>query len=184
MPGMVNVRAAPAVKVPADIVTVNTPAAMVLVPAPPTPPAVKVRVPGEATASPAPLSVMTILPSVGMRVVGVRDTVMMTPPAPLTALLREIAGLAAPSVLVTMAAVSKATDNTLSALVFIRKPPDTMTRAPPRLSPVSVIVTAAVPVAAPPVVSTIEVLVAVAAGDDVAVKGATVLAMEKTDPKK
>ena len=40
------------------------------------------------------------------------------------------------------------------------------------------------PVAAPPVVSTIVVLVAVAAGDEVAVKGKTVLAMEVTDPKK
>ena len=34
MPGMVNVRAAPAEKVPAVIVTVNTPAVMAAVPAP------------------------------------------------------------------------------------------------------------------------------------------------------
>ena len=52
------------------------------------------------------------------------------------------------------------------------------------MSPVSVIVIAAVPVAAPAVVSTIEVLAADAAGDEVAVKAATVLAMEVTDPKK
>ncbi len=45
-------------------------------------------------------------------------------------------------------------------------------------------VIAVVPVAAPAVVSTIEELVSVAAGDDVAVKDPTVLAMEVTDPKK
>ncbi len=52
------------------------------------------------------------------------------------------------------------------------------------MSPVSVMVIAVVPVAAPAVVSTIEVLVAVAAGDEAAAKPATVLAMEVTDPKK
>ena len=45
-------------------------------------------------------------------------------------------------------------------------------------------VIAAVPVEAPPVVSTIVVLVAVAAEDEVAVKDPTVLVMEVTDPKK
>jgi hypothetical protein len=60
----------------------------------------------------------------------------------------------------------------------------TIARATPRVSPVSVIVIATVPVAAPAVVSTIEVLAAVAAGVEVAVKPATVLAMELTDPKK
>ena len=101
---MVNASAAPPVNVPAVIVTVNTPAAEIVeVPAPPAPPVVKVRVPGEATASPDPLSVMMILPVEGIVVVGVRVTVMVTPPAPLTALLRVTAGLAAPSVLVTMA---------------------------------------------------------------------------------
>ena len=60
----------------------------------------------------------------------------------------------------------------------------TIARAAPRVSPVSVIVIAAVPVAAPAVVSTIEVLVPVATGDDVAVKDATVLVMEATVPKK
>ena len=82
------------------------------------------------------------------------------------------------------ATVSKATDNPASALVFIWKPPATMARAPPRVSPVSVIVIAAVPVAAPAVVSTIEVLVAVAAGVEVAVNDVTPLAMDVTDPKK
>ena len=101
---MVNASAAPPVNVPAVIVTVNTPAAEIVeVPAPPAPPVVKVRVPGEATASPDPLSVMMILPVAGMVAAGVRVTVMVTPPAPLTALLRVTAGLAAPSVLVTMA---------------------------------------------------------------------------------
>jgi hypothetical protein len=52
------------------------------------------------------------------------------------------------------------------------------------MSPVSVIVIAAVPVAAPAVVRTIEVLAAVAAGVEVAVKEVTVLAMDVTDPKK
>ena len=91
---MMNTREAPPVKVPALIVTVNTGGvpAMAAVPAPPAPPAVKVRVPGEATSSPAPLSVMTILPLEGMADDGVRDTVMMTPVAPLTALLSVIAG--------------------------------------------------------------------------------------------
>jgi hypothetical protein len=83
-----------------------------------------------------------------------------------------------------MATASKATDNPASALDFIWKPPATTARAPPRVSPVSVIVMAAVPVAAPAVVSTIEVLAAVAAGVEVAVKDVTALAMEVTDPKK
>jgi len=52
------------------------------------------------------------------------------------------------------------------------------------VSPVSVIIIGKVPVAAPPVVSTIVVLVAVAAGDEVAVKDVTVLAVDVTDPKK
>jgi hypothetical protein len=91
---MVNVRTAPPVKVPAVIVTVNTGGvpAMAATPTPPAPPTVKVRVLGEATASPAPLIVMTILPVGGIKVVGVSDTVMTTPVAPLTALLRVMAG--------------------------------------------------------------------------------------------
>jgi len=101
---MVNASAAPPVNVPAVIVTVNTPAAEIVeVPAPPAPPVVNVRVPGEATASPDPLSVMMILPVAGMVAAGVRVTVMVTPPAPLTALLRVTAGLFDPSVSVVMA---------------------------------------------------------------------------------
>ncbi len=82
-----------------------------------------------------------------------------------------------------MATESNALDIPASALVFIWKPPATMTRAPPRMSPVSVIVIAAVPVAAPVVVSTIEVLKKVA-GVEVAVNNVTLLVMEETDPKK
>ena len=52
------------------------------------------------------------------------------------------------------------------------------------MSPVRVMMMADVLVAAPAMVRTIAVLVAVAAGDEVAVKPATVLAMEVTDPKK
>jgi len=76
------------------------------------------------------------------------------------------------------AAVSNPADNVVSALEEILKPPVTMARAPPRVSPVSVMVIAAVPVAfAPAVVSTIVVLAAVAAEVEVAVKVATVLLM-------
>ena len=85
------------------------------------------------------------------------------------------------------APVSKATDNPASALVLIWKPPVTAARTLPRVSPVRVIPNEEVPVAEPPtvVVRTIVVLVAVAAGDEVAAKPATVAAvMEVTDPKK
>jgi len=85
---------------------------------------------------------------------------------------------------VVIAAVSNPTDDPASALVFIWKPPVTIARTLPRVSPVSVMVIAAVPVAAPAVVSTIDVLVAVAAEVEVAVKFVTPLAMEVTDPKK
>jgi len=82
-----------------------------------------------------------------------------------------------------IAAESKATDKPVSALVLNWKPPATTGRKPPRVSPVSVMVMAEVPVAAPAVVSTIEVFV-VTAGVEVAVKDATLLAMDETDPKK
>ena len=74
--------------------------------------------------------------------------------------------------------------NAASTLDESLKPPVTVARAPPRVSPVSVMVMAAVPVAAPAVVSTIEVLAAVAAVYEAAVKPATVLVMDMTDPKK
>ena len=83
--------------------------------------------------------------------------------------------------------VSKRADAPASALVLIWKPPVTAARTLPRVSPVRVIPNEEVPVAEPaaPVVRTIVVLVAVAAGDEVAVKPETVAAvMEATDPKK
>ena len=89
-----------------------------------------------------------------------------------------------PGVTAVIVAVSKAADDQASALVFIWKPPVTTARALPRVSPVRVMVIAAVPVAAPAVVSTIVVLVAVAAGVEVAVNDVTPLVMEVTDPKK
>ncbi len=61
------------------------------------------RLQGATTASPAPLSVMTILPVEGMVDAGVRDTVMMTPVALLAALLRVTAGWFVPSVSEMMA---------------------------------------------------------------------------------
>ncbi len=82
------------------------------------------------------------------------------------------------------ATVSKATDNPASALDESLKPPVTIARTLPRVSPVRVMVIAETPVAAPAVVRMIEVLVAVAAGVEVAVKEVTLLAMEVTDPKK
>ncbi len=125
---MVNVRAAPVTKVPAVIVTVNTGGVptMAAVPAPPIPPAMKVRVPAPTMASPAPLSVMTILPVGGMADAGVRDTVMVTPVAPLAALLRVIAGWFIPSVwtaVPAMAKASKPADIVVSELDDSLKPP-------------------------------------------------------------
>ena len=75
-------------------------------------------------------------------------------------------------------------DNTASALDDIWKPAVTAARAPPRVSPVRVMVIAAVPDATTPVVRTRVVLAAVT-GAEVAVKAVTgVLAMEVTVPKK
>ena len=119
-------------------------------------------------------------PPAAMPVRGVNTRMGLTE-APATATPPEVMDMKVSPV---MATESKALDIPASALVFMWKPPATMARAPPRVSPVSVIVIAAVPVAAPAVVSTIEVLVAVAAGDDVAVKDSTVLVMEATVPKK
>ena len=91
----------------------------------PPPPAMKVRMPGEATASPAPLSVMTILPVEGIVDAGVRDTVMVTPVAPLAALLRVIAGWFVPSVetaVPAMPTASKPADIAVSELDDSLKP--------------------------------------------------------------
>ena len=73
----------------------------------------------------------------------------------------------------------------VSALVESWKPAGTAARAPPRVSPVRVIVIeATVPITAPAVVRTIDVLEAVAAGVDVAINDVTLLVMEATVPKK
>ena len=63
------------------------------------------------------------------------------------------------------------------------KPAGKAAEAAPRVSPVRVMVIAAVPDAAPPVVRTRVVLVAVTCAE-VAVKAVTLLAMEETVPKK
>ena len=86
----------------------------------------KVRVPGAATTSPAPLSVMTILPVEGMADAGVRDTVMVTPVAAMAALLRVIAGWFVPScwtAVPAMAKASKPADIVVSELDESLKPP-------------------------------------------------------------
>ncbi len=88
------------------------------------------------------------------------------------------------NIIVAMEAASSPGVKVVSALDESWKPPATMARAPPSVSPHSVMVMAAVPVALPAVVSTIEVLAAVAAGVEKAVKDATLLVMEATDPKK
>ena len=75
-------------------------------------------------------------------------------------------------------------ETAVSALDDNLKPPVVSACAAPSVSPVIVIATAEVPVEAPPIVRTIEVLVAVAAVDEVAVKDVTLLAMEVTVPKK
>ncbi len=84
-----------------------------------------------------------------------------------------------------MATLSTPVVGVVSALVESWKPPVTAARAPPRVSPVRVIVTeATVPISAPAVVRTIDVLEAVAAGVEVAVNDVTLLVMEATVPKK
>ena len=86
-------------------------------------------------------------------------------------------------VIPVMAAVSNPVDRDVSVLDESLKQPVTIARTLPRGSPVRVMVRALAPVAAPPVVRTIVVLVAVAAGVEVAVTP-PVVAMEKTVPKK
>ena len=86
-------------------------------------------------------------------------------------------------VIPVMTPVFKATDNPASVLVLIWKPPVTAVRTLPRVSPFRVMVRAAVPVVMVAVVRTIVVLVAVAAGVEVAVTPPAVV-MEVTVPKK
>jgi hypothetical protein len=122
--------------------------------------------------------VSVILPPTGTLVKGVntRTGFMAAPATP-----PEVMEL---NTILVMAAASSPGVKVVSELDESWKPPATLARAPPSVSPKIVMVMAAVPVAAPAVVSTIEVLVAVAAGVEVAVKDATLLRMEETDPKK
>jgi len=119
-----------------------------------------------------------MVPPIGTVVAGVntRTGFMAAPAAPPE--LMEVKRIP------VMATVFNPGVNVVSALVESLKPAETMARGAPRVSPFSVIVIAAVPVAAPPVVSTIVVLAAVAAGLEVAVNKLTPLAMEVTVPKK
>ena len=82
-----------------------------------------------------------------------------------------------------MARASLPADKPVSTLDDILKPATFNARAPPRVNPVRVMVIAAVPDATTPVVRTRVVLAAVTAAE-VAVKVATLLAMEVTVPKK
>jgi len=118
------------------------------------------------------------LPSIGTEVRGVntRTGFMAAPTTP-----PEVIDV---KVIPVMAALSNPVDNVVSALVESWKPAVTIARGAPRVSPIRVMVIAAVPVSAPAVVSTIEVLVAVAAGVEVAVNDVTLLVMEVTIPKK
>ena len=82
-----------------------------------------------------------------------------------------------------IAAASLPAVKAASALDDILKPAVVAAWAAPRVSPVSVMVIAAAPVALPPVVSTMVVLVEFSL-PEVAVKSTTPLAMEPTFPKK
>ena len=120
-----------------------------------------------------------MVPAIGTVVAGVntRTGAMLVPATPPELMEVKVTAVG------VMATVSKATDCPASVLVLIWKPPVTTARTLPRVSPVRVMVRAPVPVAAPPVVRTIVVLVAVAAGVEVAVTP-PVVAMEETVPKK
>ena len=91
-PGMVNVIAWPPVNSPAVNETVKTKGPVPLsaaVPAgTPVAGAVNVRVPAPLSAKPAPLSVMMSLPLLATVDTGVSVTLIVTPVAPLTTLLR------------------------------------------------------------------------------------------------
>ena len=122
-----------------------------------------------------------MVPPIGTVVAGVNTRTGLTE-APATP--PEVMEVNTIPVVPAMAAASSPGVSVVSALDESWKPPATLARAPPRKSPHSVMVMAAVPVALPPGISTIEVLVAVAAGVEVAVKDATLLVMKVTDPKK
>ena len=97
-PGMVNVIAAPALKLPADIVTVKTAPERAAAPAGlPELGAVKTTLGVPERAKPDPAIVMMTLPLFATAPAGVRETVMVTPVAPLAWLLRVMAVPSAPA---------------------------------------------------------------------------------------
>ncbi len=100
-PGMANCNSEPALNVPVvnETVKTNGPAPdSAAVPAAPDAGAVKVRaaVPEFASARPAPVSVMMILPLLATAATGVSATLNVTAAAPLTTLLRVMAGAFVP----------------------------------------------------------------------------------------
>ena len=97
-PGMVNAMTLPALNVPEyEMVKTKGPVPdKAEAPAAPDEGAVKERVPEPLSAKPAPLSVMTILPSGATAVAGVSVTLMITPVAPFATLLRVMVGDRAP----------------------------------------------------------------------------------------
>jgi len=122
--------------------------------------------------------VSVMVPPIGTSVAGVNTRTGFMAAAATPPELMEV------KVIPVMATVFNPGVNVVSALVESLKPAETMARGAPSVSPVRVMVIAAVPVAAPAVVSTIVVLVAVAAGLEVAVNDPTLLAMVLTVPKK
>ncbi len=98
-PGMVNAMTLPASNVPAVNEMVRTKGPdpdKAEAPAAPDEGAMNARLPAPLSAKPAPLSVMMILPSGATAVAGVSVTLMVTPVAPMTTLLRVMAGDRAP----------------------------------------------------------------------------------------
>ena len=185
-PGIVNAIAWPPLKVPAvdEMVSLKGPTPLrAAVPAAPAAGAVKAIVPAPARARPAPVSVIKSLPLLATAVTGVSDTLIVTDVAPLMTLLRVMAGALVPR-LCTIDSASNATDRPGSTLEDSWNPAEAGARAVPRISPFRVMTVELESNVEPEVVKTIEVLAAVAAGVEVAVKNVTVVAMEATDPKK
>jgi hypothetical protein len=128
-----------------------------------------------------------MVPAIGTVVAGVNTRMgVMVVPATWDARVMDVKAVIAVGVTeeAVMARALTPTDKPASALDDIWKPAVTAARAPPRVSPVRVMVMDAVPVAAPAVVRTMVVLVDVAAAVEVAVKDPTLLVMEETVPKK
>jgi hypothetical protein len=153
------------------------------VPAAPAAGAVKATVPAPVSARPAPVSVIKSLPLLATADPGVSDTLIVTDVAPLMTLLRAMAGALVPR-LCTIDDASTPKDRPASTIDIKWKPAVIGARAEPKINPIRVITVNEGSTVNPTVVRTIEVLAAVAAGVEVAVKDVTALAMEVTDPKK